>query len=303
MDKLENLKIELLSEYLDTGSVETFNILNNMGDVSIPYFHYPMLKDERRNKFYEIFLSENAHEKIVMDVGAGGGYLVALALKYGAKKVYAVERNWAMVAILKHIFKKEIASKRVIVIHKDALTLEKKDFEELPQLIAQELYSDNGVSEGVFNIFRHLRKNHFLEKAVVFPNKLKIFAQVVSLQNEADHFLSSVDSFIVKPIRYNDRARWVPCGEEICVLDSDISQYEQKITTKLTFDLGLDATGIRFWFEGSDTSGKHVLSNDVSKHDTCWANLVYPIPKALLGTKRELQIIFEKNNFKLFFPS
>jgi predicted RNA methylase len=303
MENIKNLKTDLLLEYLNTGSVDAFNFLNNLGDVSIPHFHYPMLKDEGRNKFYETFLSENAHEKIILDVGAGAGYLVALGLKYGAKKVYAVENNWAMSAILQHVFKTEIFNKRVIVISKDALTLERNDFDEMPQLIIQELFSDNGVSEGVLNIFSHLRQSQILGNAMVFPSLIKIYAQVIAFADEADHFLKPLDSIFVKAIRYDDGIKWIPRGESVCVLETDISQYEKKIIKKINLDLPQNGTGIRFWFECSDTSGKQILSNDVSKHDCHWANLVYPIPKLLLGKNRDLQITFERNNFKLFFSN
>ncbi len=301
METLHDIKTNLLLEYLDTGSVDAFNFLNNLGDVSIPQFHYPMLKDDSRNKFYETFISEHAQGKILLDVGAGAGYLVALGLKYGAKKIYAVENNWAMVAILQHVYKREILSQRVIVINKDALTLERSDFEEMPEIIIQELFSDNGVSEGVFNIFSHLRQGQILENALVFPTLIKIYAQVAEVISEPNHFLSPVDSFLKKTISYNDKDKWCPRGESICVLEIDITRFDKKIIKKMNFDFSQNGNGIRFWFECSDRKGEQVLSNDVSKHDCHWVNLVYPIPKSLHGKNSEVQIIFEKNNFRLFF--
>ena len=57
--------------------------------------------DSQRNTAYENWISENVKDKIVIDLGAGSGILCYLAVKYGAKKVYALERKGRLIHRMK----------------------------------------------------------------------------------------------------------------------------------------------------------------------------------------------------------
>ena len=59
---------------------------------------------------------ENVKDKTVIDLGAGSGILCYLAVKYGAKKVYALERKGRLIHRMK-----EILGDSVEYIHADLL--------------------------------------------------------------------------------------------------------------------------------------------------------------------------------------
>ena len=49
--------------------------------------------DAQRNTQYENWIAENVKGKTFIDLGAGSGILCYMAVKHGAKKVYALERR------------------------------------------------------------------------------------------------------------------------------------------------------------------------------------------------------------------
>lgn len=59
----------------------------------IPLWHYGMLRDLERTQFYEDIIQKNCAGKLILEIGSGSGLLCVLALKHGAKHVYAVESN------------------------------------------------------------------------------------------------------------------------------------------------------------------------------------------------------------------
>ena len=59
--------------------------------------------DYQRNTSYESWISDNVKDKTVIDLGAGSGILCYLAVKYGAKKVYALERRPELIDRMKEI--------------------------------------------------------------------------------------------------------------------------------------------------------------------------------------------------------
>ena len=79
--------------------------------------------DKQRNEAYESWISENVKDKTVIDLGAGSGILCYFAVKYGAKKVYALERKGRLIHRMK-----EILGDSVEYIHADLLELD-----ELPE--------------------------------------------------------------------------------------------------------------------------------------------------------------------------
>lgn len=62
-----------------------------------------LMVDEYRNEFYQNIIQQNCKDKVVLDVGAGVGLLSLMALKSGAKKVYALEVNPEACMVLEQI--------------------------------------------------------------------------------------------------------------------------------------------------------------------------------------------------------
>ena len=106
--------------------------------------------DKQRNEAYESWISENVKDKTVIDLGAGSGILCYLAVKYGAKKVYALERKGRLIHRMK-----EILGDSVEYIHAHLL-----EVDELPEC---EIYLHEWLTSEFWNEKRFL-SNWFEEK-------------------------------------------------------------------------------------------------------------------------------------------
>lgn len=78
--------------------------------------HWDMLVDHPRNQFYDELLKE-CKDKVVIDVGFGAGILSMLALKHGAKIVYAYEMEHQTYLLGKHIIESLGLEDQIILIH------------------------------------------------------------------------------------------------------------------------------------------------------------------------------------------
>lgn len=78
--------------------------------------HWNMLVDHPRNQFYDELLKE-CKDKVVIDVGFGAGILSMLALKHGAKIVYAYEMVHQTYLLGKHIIESLGLEDKIILIH------------------------------------------------------------------------------------------------------------------------------------------------------------------------------------------
>ena len=131
--------------------------------------------DSQRNTAYENWISENVKDKIVIDLGAGSGILCYLAVKYGAKKVYALERRGRLIHRMK-----EILGDTVEYIHADLLETELPECDiYLHEWLTSEFWNEkrflrNFYEEGdkelevghILDLVEYAKKNNFIDKGI-----------------------------------------------------------------------------------------------------------------------------------------
>lgn len=137
--------------------------------------------DSQRNTAYENWISENVKDKIVIDLGAGSGILCYLAVKYGAKKVYALERKGRLIHRMKNIL-----GDTVEYIHADLLETELPECDiYLHEWLTSELWNEkrflkNFYKEGdkelevghILDLVEYAKKNNFVDK--LYPNTVEL---------------------------------------------------------------------------------------------------------------------------------
>ena len=137
--------------------------------------------DSQRNTAYENCISENVKDKIVIDLGAGAGILCYLAVKYGAKKVYALERRGRLIHRMK-----EILGDTVEYIHADLLETELPECDiYLHEWLTSEFWNEkrflrNFYEEGdkelevghILDLVEYAKKNNFIDK--LYPNTVEL---------------------------------------------------------------------------------------------------------------------------------
>lgn len=137
--------------------------------------------DSQRNSAYENWISENVKDKTVIDLGAGSGILCYLAVKYGAKKVYALERRGRLIHRMK-----EILGDTVEYIHADLLETELPECDiYLHEWLTSEFWNEkrflkNFYGEGdkelevghILDLVEYAKKNKFIHK--LYPNIVEL---------------------------------------------------------------------------------------------------------------------------------
>ena len=137
--------------------------------------------DSQRNHAYESWISENVKDKTVIDLGAGSGILCYLAVKYGAKKVYALERRGELIDRMK-----EILGDSVEYIHGDLLETELPECDiYLHEWLSSELWNerrylknfyeagDKELEAGhILDLVEYAKRNNFIDK--LYPNRVEL---------------------------------------------------------------------------------------------------------------------------------
>jgi FkbM family methyltransferase len=102
-----------------------------------------MLNDNGRNRFYDQALKSICQNKTVVDIGAGTGYLTALAIKHGAKHVTAVEASSKRCAFLKNMIEKLGYQDRVTIVNKNYFDTDLHSDIVVSETIGAHIYNEN----------------------------------------------------------------------------------------------------------------------------------------------------------------
>ena len=130
----------------------------------------PMINDTGRNIFYKSLIENNVKDKVVVDIGAGTGFLSILAAKAGAKKVYAVEGDEGRYLFLKNHVIKELELEDVIIpVHTNFL-----DFDIPGDIYVSETFGWHIFNENIIEIAQHAKKLG----GTFLPGKVKMWVEV-----------------------------------------------------------------------------------------------------------------------------
>jgi predicted RNA methylase len=129
----------------------------------------PMLNDTGRNTFYKNALAIAAPGQTVCDIGAGTGFLSALAVQAGASRVIAVEQDAARCEYLDKNIKQVGLDNKIQVIHGDFLNLD----------IPADVYVSETINTQIFGENMAALSNHAQRHGGEFiPGRFKIWAEV-----------------------------------------------------------------------------------------------------------------------------
>lgn len=133
-----------------------------------------MLDDTARNNFYYTALKKYAADKIVLDVGSGTGIMAFYALKYGAKFVYAVERDANASEIANFVLSSNFDTSRFKVLNADFWTDQMDTLINQPiDLFVSETVGPGLFDQGMFHTWSML-KNYASSKIISIPDTLSI---------------------------------------------------------------------------------------------------------------------------------
>ncbi len=146
-----------------------------------PWAQWTMLSDKFRSESYYAALKKLVHpNSIVLDVGSGTGFLSAISLHLGAKKVIAIEETRAANSI-KPIFNQlglKTSGKNFILHNMNSFDVKIND--EVT-VIVSELFGNDAFQEGVIPTLRELGSRLFDKKITYIPQSVTVFFDIVDL--------------------------------------------------------------------------------------------------------------------------
>jgi 16S rRNA G966 N2-methylase RsmD len=144
---------------------------------------WTMLADNVRCQAYFLALQkEISCQSVVLDVGAGTGFLSAVALHLGAKRVIAVEETHAAETIL------PLLKKLKLPTQSEKFTLHNTNSFDIlgdnsVNLIVSELFGNDPFQEGVLPTLREISLKFKNKNIQYIPKKLTLFFQIIDIHH------------------------------------------------------------------------------------------------------------------------
>lgn len=122
------------------------------------------LSDKKRVNAFERAIKETVNQgDIILDIGSGTGILAFLALKYGARKAYAVEIDTYLSKRIQKIAEENGFASQIEVINKDIL--EVNSIDENIDIVLMEMLSTGLIEEPQVPAY-----NHLIKKEIIVPS-------------------------------------------------------------------------------------------------------------------------------------
>jgi enediyne biosynthesis protein CalE3 len=151
-------------------------------DQRLLLMHQAMLGDATRLQAYDRALQLNLKPgDVVVDVGSGLLPLSLMALRLGARRVYAVEGDSQTVALAQQIVRQNNLQERITVIQEDARTVR---LPEKSDVLVSEMMGNLGPEEEMAEIILPMAKRNLRITGRVIPSRLTTQLQALQFDHE-----------------------------------------------------------------------------------------------------------------------
>lgn len=141
----------------------------------VPGFHKSMLRDSLRNRVYADAIASVAHGRSVLDIGTGSGLLAMMAVRAGARHVYACELDQRLAETARDIVAANGLADRITILPIHSAKLDRdSDLAGGVDLVISEIFSDDLLGEGVLPSLEDARQRLCLPDAIFLPSKAAI---------------------------------------------------------------------------------------------------------------------------------
>ncbi|APJ04553.1 50S ribosomal protein L11 methyltransferase [Silvanigrella aquatica] len=178
---------------LETNQTSKHMQSDGFGD---PWAQWTMLADEFRSQAYFKALKKHINNNsIVLDVGSGTGFLSAISLHLGAKKVVAIEETNTANCIkpILNQLKLNTSNKSFILHNMNSFDVTLND--EITTIVS-ELFGNDPFQEGVLPTLREIGSRLFDKKINYIPQSVAVFFDIIDLLNHpALHRIKAFQQF------------------------------------------------------------------------------------------------------------
>jgi len=266
-------------------------------DVSV---HKMMLQDVHRTKAYEQAIKQVVMpEHTVMDFGCGTGVLSIFASRFGAKRVYAVDRT-RFIQVAQRIAN-ENAVTNIEFYHDDHNTLK---LDEKVDVLVSEWMGHFLFYEEMLEPLLRVRDRFLKEGGVMIPKEVSLHAALLvddKLHNDLSFFRRAhygIDYSTLANVPFEQVILdcWAPnqlCNPEIDLGTLDLLTLEkppEELRGKMVAEKDVTVYGICGWFDALTADGIRLGTgpNDPATH---WNQMMFPLEQPFeIKAGREISI-------------
>lgn len=233
---------------------------------SLPFWHFPMLADQARNKAYRRAIEAAVKPgMLVLDIGTGTGLLAMMAARAGAAEVVACEMDERLAGVAREIVARNGFAERIRVVARKSTDLAiGRDLPRRADLIVSEILDSALIGEGMLPTMRHALGALAVPGAAVIPGSATVTGALISVPRlRPVNPLASIEGFDLSPFdRFRNKGAGLPTdlrGEEHAFLSAPATIFDfdftrpiaspRERTVRLTATAPGEAHALALWYE------------------------------------------------------
>jgi protein arginine N-methyltransferase 7 len=222
-------------------------------------WYFSMVQDHPRHALYaQAFRKIFTPGCTVLDIGAGTGLFAMLAVREGAGKVVACERNGAVADAARQIIDRNCYSDRITIVEKDSRELEIGiDLDAPADILLWDNLSNDLLSVGAVDSIEDARRRLLKPDAAIIPQQCEMRVALIEATPPSDFEMGFVDGFDLTPFnrfrptqRTLGRNKFEPRSDAATLFDFDFAAdvaIEQRSDRAVVTATGGRVNGIAQW--------------------------------------------------------
>jgi len=259
--------------------------LNSIYRKWIPRWHFEMLNDVSRGKaFGDAMHALDLRDKTVLDIGAGSGILSMLAVRLGARHVYACEMIEPLAEMAAEIVQLHGMAHKITLIPKSSFEVEiGRDMPGRTEIMLSETIDCGFVGEGFLPSLKHAKKHLLQHDALLVPCGVQLCGVLIESPDiyHLNHVYRSQGFDVSRMNEFSTRGYFgvrlktrphSMISDVTTLIDLDLySPIPESLTRVVEFEATQSGTmhGVAFWFKVTLAPGV-VLSNDPDQSGCHW---------------------------------
>ncbi len=271
----------------------------------VPFWHIPMLNDERRNRAFEHAIRKavetHGPDARILDIGTGSGLLSMMAARAGARNIVTCEKALLIAETAQQIIATNGYEPQIRVINKDSRqVIVGKDMAARADILISEILSSDLLAEGVLNTFEDAHARLLRADAIIIPRAATAAGCLVESDALCKYaFVAEVSGFDLSPFGslaaqrlpvHGSMTSWRRLSKDIELLRIDLSAKEHPPEIRscpVVVERDGVAAGVVQWIS-IDLADDVTFSNHPDEtSDGGWLQVLHTFPQPVCVTAGE----------------
>lgn len=256
----------------------------------IPSWHFPMLRDDQRNRAYEAAISHHVRPGLrVLEIGTGSGLLAMMAARAGADHVVSCESNPQIAETARAIIAANGLSERVTVKTGSSTDFTSEDIGGRADVLIAEVFGASLIEEGAVPSIGHARAHLLKPDAVMIPMRGRLAASLADYKSRTPSTLAEVRGFDLSLfMRFRAESRMIRSsspklallGPPTDLFNLDFMEDDTPLAAEVEVDLTSSGGQPRFvvtWLSLELAPGVEYTNAPIPGYESHWGIMLYPL--------------------------